>query len=153
VPGIGTARMLWINVFASIGLDGSKNAVITRVANRHTAIEHYQLEWFYSIFKNKETENPMLRAFSDITGDVAYGEFNQDYIRNVLSKESNDRANELDEKIEGWEPILKFMDNSTLYEAIKDDSEGKKEVDEFLIRLMKSFGAHSRNYLRAALKN
>jgi hypothetical protein len=29
---------------------------------------------------------------------------------------------------------------------------GKKEVDEFLILVMKSFGAHTRNYLRAALK-
>ena len=94
----------------------------------------------------------MLRAFSDISGDTSYGEFNQDYIRKVLSKESNERASQLDESIEGWEEIFKFMDYSLRYEDVKVDSPGKKEVDEFLILVMKSFGAHTRNYLRAALK-
>ena len=152
IPGVGTTRMLLINIISKFGLDGAKNGMIKRVADRHTAIEHYQFEWFYSIFKNKETDNLMLRAFSDISGDTSYGEFNQDYIRKVLSKESNERASQLDESIEGWEEIFKFMDYSLRYEDVKVDSPGKKEVDEFLILVMKSFGAHTRNYLRAALK-
>ncbi len=152
IPGVGATRMLLINIISKVGLDGSKNAMIKRVADRHTAIEHYQFEWFYSIFKNKETDNLMLRAFSDISADITYGEFNQDYIRNVLSKESNSRASELDENIEGWEEIFKFLDYSVRYESVKPDSPGKKEVDEFLVVVMKSFGAHTRNYLRAALK-
>jgi hypothetical protein len=152
IPGVGATRMLLINIISKVGLDGSKNAMIKRVADRHTAIEHYQFEWFYSIFKNKEADNLMLRAFSDISADTTYGEFNQDYIRNVLSKESNGRASELDENIEGWEEIFKFLDYSVRYETVKPDSPGKKEVDEFLVVVMKSFGAHTRNYLRAALK-
>ena len=152
IPGVGAPRMLLINIISKFGLDGAKNGMIKRVADRHTAIEHYQFEWFYSIFKNKETDNLMLRAFSDISGDTSYGEFNQDYIRKVLSKESNERASQLDESIEGWEEIFKFMDYNVRYEEVKVDSPGKKEVDEFLILVMKSFGAHTRNYLRAALK-
>ena len=152
LPGVGTTRMLWINIISKIGLDGSKNAMIKRVADRHTSIEHYQFEWFYSIFQNKETDNLMLRAFSDVSGDIAYGEFNQDYIRNILSKESNSRAEDLDQKIEAWEQIFKFMDYEVRYEDIKDNSNEKKAIDDYLIVLMKSFGAHTRNYLRAALK-
>lgn len=152
LPGVGASRMVSINVIAMMGLDGSKNAMIKRAADRHTSIEHYQFEWFDYIFRNKETDNLMLRAFSDVSGDVAYGEFNQDYIRNVLSKESNERASELDSKIEDWEAIYKFMDYEVRYEDIKDNSNEKKAIDEYLIVLMKSFGAHTRNYLRAALK-
>ena len=152
VPGVGVTRMLLINIISMVGLDGAKNATIKRVADRHTAIEHYQFEWFYSIFKNKETDNLMLRAFSDISGDTSYGEFNHDYIRNVLSKESNSRASELDSKLESWENVFKFLDYEVRYEDVKDTSPEKKEVDDFLITMMKSFGAHTRNYVRAALK-
>ncbi|MBK9500554.1 MAG: hypothetical protein IPO06_14500 [Leptospiraceae bacterium] len=46
---------------------------LKRVADRHTAIEHYQF-LIYSIkyFKNKETDNEMLRYFSDIQGDTSW---------------------------------------------------------------------------------
>ena len=45
--------------------------------------------------------------------------------------------------------VLTYSDR---YEDVKDTSPEKKEVDDFLITMMKSFGAHTRNYVRAALK-
>ena len=33
LPGVGTTRMLWINIISKIGLDGSKNAMIKRVGH------------------------------------------------------------------------------------------------------------------------
>ena len=44
------------------------------------------------------------------------------------------------------------MDYEVRYEDVKDQSEARKEIDEYLVLLMKSFGAHTRNYVRAALK-
>ncbi|HMX31140.1 MAG TPA: phospholipase [Leptospiraceae bacterium] len=152
VPGVGPSKLFFANAISMIGLSGAKNGLAKRVADRHTAIEHYQFEWFESIFRNKETDNKMLIAFSDMSQDSSYGEFDHDYIRNVLTKESNERASELDSRIENWEAILKFMDHNIKYEDVKDDSPAKQEIQEFLIILMKSFGSHTRNYLRAALK-
>ncbi|MBK9500535.1 MAG: phospholipase [Leptospiraceae bacterium] len=54
IPGVGAPRMLLINIISKFGLDGAKNGMIKRVADRHTAIEHYQFEWFYSILKIKK---------------------------------------------------------------------------------------------------
>ncbi|MBK9500521.1 MAG: hypothetical protein IPO06_14315 [Leptospiraceae bacterium] len=42
--------------------------MIKRVTDRHTAIDITNLNGS-SIFKNKETSNLMLRAFSDISGE------------------------------------------------------------------------------------
>lgn len=152
VPGVGATRLVFTNAISIIGLDGAKNGMVKRVSDRHTAIEHYQFEWFETIFKNKETDNKMLIAFADMSEDSSYGEFNHDYIRNVLTKESNEKASELDSKIENWEGIFKFIDHGVKYEDIKGESPEKKEIDDYLISLMKSFGAHTRNYLRSALK-
>ena len=95
------------------------------VADRHTAIEHYQFEWFYSIFKNKETDNLMLRILSDISGDTSYGDLIM-IISEMFSKESNSRANELDSKLESWENVFKFLDYDVRYEDVKDTSPEKK---------------------------
>jgi hypothetical protein len=151
LPGIGTANMLGIYFRSTIGFDGAKKAMVERVSDRHTAIEHYQYEILEYLYRKKMNQHPMILSYSEADQDLSYGEYNFEYPRAILSKESNSRAEILDEKIEQWEGILKFTKKETKYEDVTD-LEKAKDLDAYLFQMMKSFGAHSRNFIRAGLK-
>lgn len=151
-PGIGLPRMLLTNTVSVLGWDGPKNSIIKRMADRHNGIERYHFEWMDFISRNNDTSNQMVKAFSDASSDFQYGEFFDKYPREVISKESNERSGELDSVIGNYELIVDFLSHTMRYEK-SIDSEERHEVNEYLGVLMKSFGAHTRNYVRSILKN
>ncbi|MCB1189018.1 MAG: phospholipase [Leptospiraceae bacterium] len=151
LPGYSTLKMFIINLLAIIGLDGFKNDAITRVSDRHISVENYEYATMEKIYLQEINEHPLIMALKDTSSDSSYGLFNFYYSRNIVARESWEFSDEFDRLIENWKGVLKLKDVNFPLENLKRGKESE-ELDHSLIRLMKSFGAHSRNFVRSALR-
>lgn len=154
LPGKSSVGMIWINMKAKLGFDKDKTAASERVATRHTCIEHYQYEFLENLLINKHFDHPMVKAYTDPQKDQSFPAFDYKYARNVVSKDSNSKAADFDEKIGDWKAILKFLKNETRYTDLTEDEKKEGEdLNNYLQDLIKSFGAHTRNYIRGVMKD
>ena len=161
LPGVSTFKMLWINFLAIIGFDSMKNNTVNLVSNRHTAIEKIQQNLLTQIMKDNDTENPLLLAFADHSADNQYPKYSATYLRDVVAKESNERASTLDQVLVDALPAKYVSDPSFEYtaadkERLIDDArhkseDGFRELTQFLIQTFRSLGAHSRNFVESAI--
>lgn len=149
-PGNSTAGLLWIEFRAIIGLDGAKKATIERLSDRHTAIEVYQYNFLKDLLEKNDFTHPIVKAYQEVSGDQNYPNFHIHYARDVIAKESNGRAEGLDDRIGDSAYVFAFKDAKEEMPKIKPD-EGSKEVDKYLIQMMNSFGSHTRNFARFIL--
>ncbi|MCB1177814.1 MAG: phospholipase [Leptospiraceae bacterium] len=150
LPGVGTTRALFVNFNAMIGLDGGKNAIIERLSDRHTAIEHYQYDILNEILVAKDYENSMVQAYKKTDNDSKYPKFDLSYPREVIAKESNERAEDLDDKIGESKYVMIFKEQVVKKEGHSPDEESK-EVDKFINQMFISFGSHLRNFARETI--
>ncbi|MCY1275615.1 hypothetical protein D9M68_441490 [compost metagenome] len=150
LPGQGTARLVWIALKAAVGLDGDKLAAIQQVANRHTEVEQYQVDWLRQMLREGRNDNPLLRAYADERTDDDYPAFDGDSLRRVVSQEAFDAADDFDARIGHWlagvHPKPDFRQTNKLAPMEQD-----VQLNQVLVRLIRHFGAHSRNATRATL--
>jgi hypothetical protein len=150
LPGHGTPELIWIALKAAVGLDSDKLAAIEQVANRHTEVERYQADWLRKLLREGRNDSPLLRAYADGRTDGHYPPFDGDSLRLVVSQESYDAADEFDARIGHWlaggQAQMGFSHGNQLA-PLPDDV----QLDQALVRLIRHFGAHSRNATRATL--
>ncbi|AOE84292.1 phospholipase [Pseudomonas sp. TCU-HL1] len=150
LPGHGTPRLIWIALKAAVGLDSDKLAAIEQAANRHTEVEQYQADWLRKLLREGRNDSPLLRAYADDRADGEYPPFDGEFLRLVVSKESYDAADDFDARIGQWRvggqaPAGFSRDNQLA--PLPDDV----QLNQALVRLIRHFGAHSRNATRATL--
>lgn len=150
MPGQGTGRLIWIALKAAVGLDADKRAAIERIANRHTEVERYQADWLRRLLREGGQDSPLLRAYADSRSDGDYPAFDEDSLRAVVSRESYDFADDFDARIAHWlagaQVRQGFSQGNTLAPLPEDG-----QLNQVLVRLIRHFGAHSRNAARATL--
>ncbi len=162
LPGVGVLRMLWINLLDILGKHQAKLDAIQLVSNRHSAIES-----FYQAVLRKDLEartftRPYWAAVKNASGDSAYPPYGRSTIRDVLTRESESRADVLDETISATVPARLVSDPSVEFaeaNAGKDITVTMEQaragsVDELsaeLSQFAQSFGSHTRNYAKAVL--
>ncbi|MDX1959860.1 MAG: hypothetical protein SFU98_14915 [Leptospiraceae bacterium] len=146
-PGKSTLGLIWTNISGK----KARDEAVIRLSDRHTAIEHYEYYLLDKIIKSGEKDNKFLNAFQVLSNDSKYPEFTFSYVRDVLSKESNGRADDLDERIEKSEAVMLFKDRDFDFSKFKED-ETTAKVQEILIELFQSVGSHTRNFLRDTIK-
>ncbi|MCX8000068.1 MAG: phospholipase, partial [Leptospiraceae bacterium] len=146
-PGISTGSLLWIEFKSVLGFKGAKKEIIERVSDRHTAIEHYQYEFLKELVEKGNFTHPMVKSYQDTTNDPKYPIFDFQYPRNVIALESNQRAEELDERIGKSNYVMAFKEPLVDPKTLTEDQEREK-VNEFLNQLMTSFGSHVRGYAK-----
>jgi len=151
-PGNSTPHLLWVEFKSILGFSGEKKEIIERLSDRHTAIEVYQYNFLKSLLEKSDYTHPMVKAYQEVSKDKDYPNFNIHYAREVVAKESNSRAEGLDERIGKSPYVLAFKDvkDSSMLD-IKPD-EGSKEINNYLIQMMNSFGSHVRNFAKFVLK-
>jgi hypothetical protein len=144
--------MIGINFLSIIGMESSKMNAVERVSDRHHYIESYQ----YALLKEKMlsgkaySEDPLMRSFLSDPRDGSFtGDFFK-YARNVVSKESSDRADLLDQRIEGWSDIKKVESRSVKLSELENTKE-RASLDDLLNEFGKNFGYHSRTSLNWVL--
>ncbi len=145
-PGVGTATKIIANL-----IPPWKNKIRDKMSDRHTAIEHYQ---FYIMRKaiGENPESELLSAYSNFEKDKDYRDFSFSYIRDVLTKESNSKAEGLDDVLDDNDEVLKFKVGKGVEFAITENEKVKK-TNAYLIDLFSSFGSHTRNFAKFILGN
>ncbi|WP_342245484.1 phospholipase [Pseudomonas sp. OTU5201] len=150
LPGHGTPRLIWVALKAAVGLDSDKQAAIEQVANRHTEVEQYQADWLRKLLREGSNDNPLLRAYADNRADGDYPPFDGESLQRVVSQESYHVADDFDSLIGHWlaggQAQSGFSQGNQLAPLPED-----VQLNQALVRLIRHFGAHSRNATRATL--
>uniref|UniRef100_UPI0030D84271 phospholipase n=1 Tax=Pseudomonas sp. EA_35y_Pfl2_R111 TaxID=3088689 RepID=UPI0030D84271 len=149
VPGVATAELMLIALKAASGYPEDRLATIARVADRHTAIEEYQLERMQQLM-DKQATSPLLQAYTQNPQD-SYPAYSVDYAQQVVAAESYASADALDEVIGQWlarKPAVAagFSDSNQLAPV-----EAEPLLEPLLLELFKRFGAHTRNVVQTTL--
>ena len=160
LPGVGTARMLWINSIAMAGFEGAKNDAISLVSNRHTAVENYQLNRMLQAYQRRDMDDLLLRALRDSSQDAGHMVHTSASARQVVSAEAAGLAAELDAVLEQALPreytsdpsrTLSSGDPVNLYEVALKNPALHEALAKNVAALMRNAGKHSRALVRATL--
>ncbi len=149
VPGVATAELMLIALKAASGYPEDRLATIARVADRHTAIEEYQLERMQQLM-DEQAASPLLQAYTQNPQD-SYPAYSVDYAQQVVAAESYASADAFDELIGQWlarKPSAApgFSGGNQLAQAEADPL-----LEQLLVELFKRFGAHTRNVVQTTL--
>lgn len=149
VPGFATAELMLIALKGAAGYPEDRLAAIARVADRHTAIEEYQLERMQHLM-DEPAVSPLLQAYTQ-NPQVGYPAYSVDYAQQVVAAESYASADALDELIGQWlarKPSMApgFSKGNQLARVQADPL-----LEQLLVELFKRFGAHTRNVVQATL--
>ena len=149
VPGFSTPELMLIALKGAAGYPQDRQAAIARVADRHTAIDEYQLERMQHLM-DEQTPAPLLQAYTQTPPD-AYPTYSVDYAQQVVAAESYATADALDQVIGQWlarKPAAApgFSGGNQLTQAQVDPV-----LEQMLVVLFKRFGAHTRNIVQATL--
>ena len=151
MPGSTTPGLLWVSVKDLMGYPEGKAAVVKRVADRHTAIESFQLNWLSSLLAEGKTDNPMFEAYADPSTDQHYPAFAPNYLRDTVTAEAFAHADGLDEQIGVWMAgspgAAGFSESNTLVASDSVDP----AMQKVLVELITHFGAHTRNAVAATV--
>lgn len=157
LPGVGVARMLWVNAIDMLGLHGPKDDAVTLVSNRHTALENYQLGLMRRAIARPDVPHPVFAALRDRRADPPppWGDIT---LRQSVSAESHGHADALDEVLvaalparyvgdAGYqmgvtEPAIELVD---VMDKAAPAARGK--LDAMLATLLARAGAHSRMFV------
>lgn len=149
MPGSSTAGLLWASVKDQLGYPEDKDAVVKRVADRHTAIESFQLAWLSTLLAEGETANPMFEAYSNNSTDQHYPAFAANYLRDTVTAEAYAKADDFDQQIGVWladkPSAAGFSESNKLVTSNSVDP----EMQKVLVELITHFGAHTRNAVAA----
>jgi len=155
LPGVSVTRMLGINILSVVGMSGPKDDAVQLVSNRHMALEIYVRQVLE--VSAQQADSPLQAALADSAWDSHYGIFGEDYLRRTLTLESVGRSDQVDGALEEHmpehvvsDPQVELQDSEDVLQGVRDKSaDGEAALDSIMSELLRSFGAHSRNFLRA----
>jgi hypothetical protein len=162
-PGHSTLKLLAINAAAMAGLSGMKNNMVTLLSNRHLALEKYQNELLLNAALAKQ-DTFVDQALRDAIKDTSYPEWNDLYVRNVVSAQAAAYGTRLADTLvasmpEGFvsDPNFDFGAHEGKISLVKElahtPPEALAKLHVLLAELLGNFGAHSRNTIRGILKS
>lgn len=162
LPGLSTARMLWINTLDMIGLHGAKNDAINLVTNRHIVLENYQSRRLTGALERRELADPLLAALRDTARDTEHHVFGPSSLRQVVSAESAATADALDAQIarsfparyvaDPAQPLGNDADQLNFAQIAQAAPAAERAaLEQQLATLLARYGRHSRALLRTLL--
>lgn len=163
-PNLSTFSLIGKSFLNSLGFTGPQVRAVQLLSNRHLALEEFQKRLMHARLSAGVVDDPIFLAVADASRDAQYGPYNDRYIRDVVTAESNARAQDLDAIIARSMPERLVHDpdydfdsdfrdgEEDLYARIvRERREAEQALSEPLRDLFLSFGAHTRNYARHVL--
>jgi len=161
-PGESTLKLLTANALALAGATGMKDELLVLLSNRHLVLEKYLSETLLRSAAAKQ-ETPFEKALHNTDKDKNYPEWNDRYLRDVVSAQANQMAAAVVPHLLAVMPAAYVNDRTLdfgsreasinlLSELGKKDSPERQRLDTLLAELMGNFGSHSRNALRGILR-
>ena len=151
MPGSTTSDLLLVSAKDMLGYPQAKAAAVKRVADRHTALESFQLAWLSSLLAEGQTDNAMFQAYSDRTTDSGYPVYDAGYLRNTVSAEAYADADGLDEQIGVWMQPRPAGAGFSSSNKLVASSSVDPQMQALLVELITHFGVHSRKAVDAAV--
>lgn len=160
LPGVSTARMLWINAMAMAGFEQGKDDAIQLVSNRHTVVENYQLNRMLKAYEANNMDDLLLKSLRDATRDAEHPVHTPGSPRDVISAEAARAADALDKMLEQAFPpeytsdprrSLSAGDSMDMYAMALKSAEQHAALAADVARLMANAGRHSRALVRSIL--
>lgn len=161
LPGVSVPGMLWINTVDLVGWSGPKSRAITRVSNRHLALENYQLHRLTqaSLGQGSAPAAALRAALGQTAGDASVS-YSPAAIRDTITREAVARADALDRALEAHLPARYISDPDYTFGETEPepdlaallsarDPAALRALDATLVELLGSFGRHSRAFVRA----
>lgn len=162
LPGVGTARMLWINALYMAGWPRSRDRAVTLVSNRHLALENFARTAMNAGERTGRAAEPLEEALAGATTGGSDGMYDDDSPRAVVSRRAARAADGVDRTLAASlparyvdDPGFEFgaaEDGIDLYAMLDREDPGKRDaMMRILTPLMAEFGAHTRAFVRALL--
>lgn len=162
-PGFSTARLIGTQLLALLGMPGSKNDMVVLLSNRHFVLERYESQMIQR--DARAHQNSALEdALHDTSTDARYGAWNGDTLKNVVSQQAFDWGEKITTQMLASVPT-RYVDDPGLdfgvqagtidlmAEVARQGTQSRKAFEASIASLMRHFGAHSRNLVRATLKD
>lgn len=162
-PGFSTARLIGIQALALVGLPGAKNDMVVRLSNRHFVLERYESQMIQASAQARQV-GPLEQALRDMRGDAAYPAWSDTTLRDTVSGESfaageTVTAQMLASVPRGYvdDPAFDFGvhggEINLMADVAREGPQSRAALEGSIATLMRHFGAHSRNLLRAIEKD
>jgi hypothetical protein len=162
-PNYGTTRLLFTNFLSYVWITSPVDNLIQVISNRHFSLENYVLHLALDTVDTQQS-NIFFQALGEISYDSNYPSYSQSYARNIVAKESNEMADELDEMIRNTFP-QKYVDDPeyeffvsgrpqpNLYLLLDDKTHHHlSKFNKKIASLLRNFGSHSRNLIKSAMQ-
>ena len=161
-PGNSTLKLLGANILAMAGMSGKKDDMVVLLSNRHLALEKYQKELVQNAAAAK-VDTAIEKSLRNTDKDRNYPEWNDSYLRNVVTTQSSAYGPQLVKILVGTMPEqfvsdpsfdfgVKESGISLVNELSKRDAASRALLDGAIAELLGNFGAHSRISVRGVLK-
>jgi hypothetical protein len=162
LPGVGTARLLWINTLDLLGFRTSKEHAITLVSNRHLALENYEYRRLRDAYLRRRDADPLMAAARDPSLDAGYPPYSEQSPRRTISAEAHAAAAQVDRALEQALPAKYVADPSYVLGETELDLDlfavmaqappaAQESLTATVAGLMRRFGAHTRSFVAATL--
>jgi hypothetical protein len=163
LPGVGVPRLLWINTLDLLGAHQPKTQAITLVSNRHLALENYQYHRMRYAYLHHGANDALLLALKDVSADLGWNDLAARAPRDVVSRESHALAGFADGVLEQSLPPKYVSDPAyvlgetepslDLYDVLNQAPPAAQQAMAGLAEgLLRNFGAHTRAFVRALLR-
>lgn len=162
LPGVGVARMLWINSIDLLGFHQAKNHAITLVSNRHLALENYQYHRMRAAYLHPAGDDALFLACRDTSRDQFNILFDEWTPRKVVAKDAHALADAADRIVASSLPARYTADPDydfgksekgiDLFELAGKSPAGTQQgMTDLTAGLLRNFGRHTRSLVRKLL--
>jgi len=138
LPRVGAAKQIGAQLLSTVGFPSLKTQVIEDVSTRHTLIEEYQYYLIKDILQKNAKEHIVSKALQNASADQMKSKIDYDSIRNLITKEAFETANEADYQLEKL--------GITKYEKVYPENH---PIHQILAKLLAHTSHHTRVYLDA----
>jgi len=162
LPGVGTLRMIWINLKAMLGFTESIDNAVQLVSNRHTVMEEFQSLMLRKAYNEKDKNHPFMMALANPIDMIPY---NDNFARQVVAAESWEKGEIIDAVMEKYlpekfisDPSFEASGSAELNKIIEltQEHKGIEGVDKMtgsISDIFSSYSMHIRSYMLHILKN
>lgn len=162
-PGFSAARLIGINLLATLGMPGAKNDMVILLSNRHFVLERYESQMIKAAAQARQ-EGAVDRALRDTRSDADYPAWSEAYARGTVARQAHSLGTTVTAQMLATVPAG-YVDDpgfdfgvhaggiDLMAEVARQGDGSRATLEESIALLMRNYGAHSRNMVRGILGN
>lgn len=160
-PGFSSARLIGINLLAMLGMPGAKNDMIILLSNRHFVLERYESQMIQAAAQARQPGS-VDQALRDTASDASYAPWSDDYARDTVARQAHALGTTVTNQMLATVPTGYVNDPAfdfgvhakaidLVAEVARQGDAPRAALESTIAKLMRNFGAHSRNMVRGIL--